>query len=147
MTGRQVTGSYLSHRGDNLGADRLPIGTARMERASRRRVSHVRWRSLDRLWCNARKIGSGDRVHQPQAVRVLWIIKERVDRRLLDNASGVHDGDAIAHLGDDTQVVRDEQDAHSVLALKVAKQRQNLGLDRDVQGSRWLVRDQQLRTR
>src|SRR5215203_7486224 len=43
--------------------------------------------------------------------------------------------------------MRDEQNAHSILFLKIAEQCQNLRLDRHVKCSRRLVGDKQLRTR
>ena len=45
----------------------------------------------------------------------------------------VHDGDAVRHLGDDAEVVRDEQQRQVELAPQVAKQIENLRLHRDVE--------------
>jgi hypothetical protein len=38
----------------------------------------------------------------------------------LDDAAGIHYRDARGHLGDDAEVVRDEQDRHAELALQRA---------------------------
>ena len=39
--------------------------------------------------------------------------KTSCDRAALDDPAGVHDDDVVAHLGDDAEVVRDEQDRHA----------------------------------
>ena len=62
-------------------------------------------------------------------------------RRLLDDPPGVHHGDAVGHLGDDAEVVRDEQQRQVELLLQLAQQVENLRLDRDVERRRRLVGD------
>ena len=68
-----------------------------------------------------------------------------VDVGLLDDLAGVHDRDAVAHLGDDAQVVGDEDDRRPGLVAQVAHQVEDLGLDRHVERGRRLVGDEQLR--
>ena len=63
----------------------------------------------------------------------------------LDDPARVHDGDTVAHTRDDPEIVRHEQHAHAQLTLHVLEQPQVLRLDRDVEGRRWLVRDQKCR--
>ena len=58
--------------------------------------------------------------------------------------AGVHDGDAVAVLGDDAEVVRDEDHRHPLLGLELGEQREDLILDRDVERGRRLVGEQQL---
>ncbi|KAG1079180.1 hypothetical protein G6F40_016419 [Rhizopus arrhizus] len=60
-------------------------------------------------------------------------------------AAGVHHDDALAHLGDDAQVVRDQHDGRAQAGLDVAQQVQDLRLDGDVQRGRGFVGDQDLR--
>ena len=65
--------------------------------------------------------------------------------RNFDNLPGVHDSDPIRSLGDDAQVMRNEQHAHVPLALLLPQQLEHLGLNSDVQCGRWLVSDQKIR--
>ncbi len=51
-----------------------------------------------------------NRAEEADRVRMLRRGEERVDRGLLDNAARVHDGDVLRELGDDAEVVRDEDD-------------------------------------
>ena len=51
----------------------------------------------------------------------------------------------VGDLGDDAEIVRDEQDRHAQFALQLAQQLEDLRLDRDVERRRRLVGDQQLR--
>ena len=60
----------------------------------------------------------------------------------LDDLAGIHQRHALRHAGDDRQVVRDQHQAHAVLALQVAQQVEDLRLDRDVERGRRLVGDQ-----
>ena len=66
------------------------------------------------------------------------------DVGVLDDLAGVHDRHAVAHLGDDAQVVGDEHDRGAGLVAQVAHQVEDLGLDRHVEGGRRLVGDEQL---
>ena len=74
---------------------------------------------------------------------MLRIGKQRLDRRLFDDASGVHHGDAVGHLGDDAEVVGDEEEREPEALLQIAQQVENLRLDRDVERGRRLVGDEQ----
>ena len=66
-------------------------------------------------------------------------------RARLDDARGVHHGDALARLRDDREVVRDEHDRHPGLAAQAREQVQDLILDGHVERRRRLVAEQQLR--
>ena len=55
----------------------------------------------------------------------------------------VHDGDAIRLLGDDAEIVRDEQQREAEARLQIAQQIEDLPLDRDVERGRRLVGDEQ----
>ena len=74
---------------------------------------------------------------------MLRILKQQSDRRLFDDAAGVHDGDAIGHLRDDSEVMGDEQESKAHPTLQVAEQVEDLCLDRDVERRRRLVSDHQ----
>ena len=67
------------------------------------------------------------------------------DVAVLDHLTHVHDGHVVRDLCDHTQVMRDEQDRHAAPIPQFPQNFQNLRLDRNVQGSRRLVGNQQLR--
>ena len=63
----------------------------------------------------------------------------------LDDAPEIHHGDAVADMGDDREIMRDEQIGEAVLALQVDQQIDHLGLDRDVERRDRLVAHDQAR--
>ena len=69
------------------------------------------------------------------------IAEQLAHRRLLDDPSGVHHRDPVGHLGDDAEVVRDQEEREAQPLLQVAQQVENLRLDRDVERGRRLVGD------
>ncbi len=62
----------------------------------------------------------------------------------LDDLARVHYGDALRHLRDDAQVVRDEQDRHVALGLQLREQIEDLRLDGDIERGGRLIGDQHL---
>ena len=63
-------------------------------------------------------------------------------RTFLDDAPGVHHGDAIGHLDRRADVVCDEDHRHAEAALQLAQQQQDLDLHRGVERRRGLVGEQ-----
>lgn len=63
----------------------------------------------------------------------------------LDDPASIHHHDTVGDLGDDTQIMGDEQDAHAALALQFLQQVENLRLDGDIKGSGRLVGNQHAR--
>ncbi len=63
----------------------------------------------------------------------------------LDDSAEIHDPDPIAHGGDHTQVMGDEQIGEADLGLKSGQQVEDVGLDRHVEGGHHLVAQEQLR--
>ncbi len=61
----------------------------------------------------------------------------------LHDFSSAQDRDAVGDLGDDAEIVRDEEHAGAVLALQVADQREDLRLRRHVERGGRLVGNQQ----
>ena len=86
-----------------------------------------------------------DRVDESDGVRVRRIRVQPVDVGVLDQPSAVHDGDVVGHVGDDAQVVGDEDEAHVVLVLQLLEQGHDLGLHRHVEGGGGLVGDEHSR--
>ena len=72
-------------------------------------------------------------------------VEDLARRPGLHDPARVHDGDAVAQLGHDAEVVGDEDQREVGLALDVLQQAQVLGLDRHVERGRRLVGDQQAR--
>ncbi len=71
------------------------------------------------------------------------LIEEFLDAGDFDDPAGVHDGDDVGVLGDDAEVVGDQEDRHAALALKFSQEFEDLGLDGDVQRRGRLIGDQE----
>ena len=74
------------------------------------------------------------------------IAEDVLDRGGLDHFALVHHHDFFGHVGDDPEVVRDQQHRHLQLELQRLHQLQDLRLDGDVQRGGRLVGHQQRRT-
>jgi hypothetical protein len=70
--------------------------------------------------------------------------KERLHIRFLDLAAGVHDDHALRGLGNDAQVVRDQDQRRAGLSLQLDDQLEDLRLDRDIQRGGRLIGNQHL---
>ena len=73
------------------------------------------------------------------------LVVERLPVRVLHEAAEVHDGDAVADVLHDGEVVRDEQVRRPELLLQVGQEVQHLGLYGDVERGDGLVADDELR--
>ena len=71
-------------------------------------------------------------------------VEQRRHALQLDQLAGVHHGDAAGALGQQRQVVGDEQQRHVLSALQLHQQLQHLGLHGHVQRSGGLIGNQQL---
>jgi len=71
--------------------------------------------------------------------------EDLVPASLLDNAAEIHDGDAIAHVFHDAEIVRDHQQRHAEFVLQVQKQVDDLRPDGDVERRYRLVADDEFR--
>ena len=113
-----------------------------MERAPRRGRDQARRLARDRLEPFLVHIEPREAVHQPDRVRVPRRVEDREDVAVLDDASGVHDDDAVRELGDEPEIVRDQDDRRMRLALRGLQHLDDLCLDRDVESGRRLVGDE-----
>ncbi len=68
-----------------------------------------------------------------------------IDRRVLDNLAGIHGEHARAGLGDDSEIVGDEEQRRAGVAGELEQEVDDLGLDGDIERRRRLVGDQQPR--
>src|SRR5215475_7633521 len=73
------------------------------------------------------------------------MLEERHGRRRLHDPPRIHDRHAVAHLGDNPEIVGDEDDREPNLSLDVLEESEVRTLDRHVEGGRWLIRDEDLR--
>ena len=73
------------------------------------------------------------------------MMKQVVDRTMLDDLAGIHDDDLVAQLGDQAQVVRHKEDRAIETVLQLAQQMDDLRLERHVERRRRFVGDQQRR--
>ena len=87
----------------------------------------------------------GSESSRPQAYGIRGFSNSVVDRAGLDDPAGVHDVDPVAHPGGDPEVVGDHQDGGPELGRQPLDELEDLGLDRDVEGGRRLVGEDQLR--
>jgi hypothetical protein len=72
-------------------------------------------------------------------------VEDPYGRALLDDPSRVHHSDPVAYLGQDRQVVGDEQKGQAEFLLERLEQRQHLSLDHHVEGGGRLVGDHHFR--
>ena len=124
----------------------VAVGAARVERAAGRRVEQARRVAGDRDQAGLGVAGHvGHAREQAPRVGHLRVDQDLLAGAVLDHASGVHHQDVVGHLGDDPQVVRDDDDGGVELTLQVLQEVQDLRLDGHVEGRRRLVGDQQAR--
>src|SRR6516225_9522677 len=110
------------------------------------------WNSLaPRTYCFTRRatstsaMSARERREQGLRVRMLGLVEYRAHRPDFDQPSLAHHGDAVRRLGDDAEIVRDEQQRQTEYPVHLAKQVENLRLDRDIEGGRGLVGDDERR--
>ena len=81
----------------------------------------------------------GNALEQPDGVGVPRLTEELGRRAGLHEHPRVHDVYALAHAGDDAEVVRDQDQRRVLLGDELPQQVEDLCLDRDVEGGRGLV--------
>ena len=118
---------------------------ARVERAARRRRDQARRLTRDRLEPLRVRVDPREAVHQADRVRVARRVEDREDVAELDDAARVHHDDAVGELGDQAEVVRDQDDRRVRLPLSRLQHLDDLRLDRHVERRRRLVGDEDAR--
>ena len=76
---------------------------------------------------------------------MLRVAEDRIPWPFLDDPARVHHHHPLGDVGDDTDVVGDQDDRGAVIALEALHQLEDLRLDRDVECRRRLVGDQERR--
>ena len=84
----------------------------------------------------------GDAVEQGLGVGMLRGAEDLLHGALFNEPAVEHDEDAVGKVGDDAEIVGDEEDGHAELFPKVAEEVEDLGLNGDVEGGGGLVRDE-----
>src|SRR3989454_1163785 len=118
------------------------LRAARVERAARRGCRRVRRLAVDRGEPLATVTDPRNGLEERLRVGVRRRVVDLPDRAGLDQASRVHHCNLVAHLGDDAEVVGDEDQRQVVGALEITQELQVLRLDREVEARRRLVGDE-----
>ena len=127
--------------GNGLLAFGAAVSTARRERAT--------WWKRDELGDragNGNELTANDcwrRGEKALSVGMLGREEDVLRGTLFNDAAGVHDGDAIGDLGDDTKVVSDEEESEFHFAAELVEQFEDLFLHRDIESGGGLVGDEQ----
>ncbi len=116
-----------------------------MEGAPRRHGGQVGRLAVDRGEALTAVPHPGNRLEQGPCVGMGRRVVDLPDGARFHDASRVHHGHLIAHLGHDPQVVSDENQGQPVALLQLAEEIQVLRLDRQIEARRRLVRDQEPR--
>ena len=66
-------------------------------------------------------------------------VENIIGRPLFDDGAGIHDVNAAAHLGDDAEIMGNEDDGHAQFRLEALEDIQDLGFCRHVEGRRRFV--------
>ena len=111
------------------------------EAAADEHLIQRRHRPRDRRQPPPALAGVRQRFEQVDRVRVQRTREERLRIGHFHDLARVHQRDAMRHLGDDREVVGDEQHRHLLRRLELLQQIQDLRLDRDVERGRRLVGD------
>ena len=85
-----------------------------------------------------------DRAQEAQRIGMLRVGEQQADRRLLDDAAGIHDHHPMRDLGHHAEIVGDQHDGRARALAQVAQEVEDLRLDGDVERRRRLVGDQDL---
>jgi hypothetical protein len=67
------------------------------------------------------------------------------DRRLFDNAAGIHHDDTLREFSNHAKIVRNQHHRHTQFLAQVAQQFQHLGLNRHIERGGRLIRNEKTR--
>src|SRR6202051_2306498 len=135
-TGGEVTGSEKFGRRILYRTRLDDHWAARAETTTRRGVRGTgQVATEDDALAGALEIGVGNRYggEQRAAVRMGCRVKNALPARRLDDAAKIHDGDLIADMTDDRQIVGDEDVGEAELPLQLLQEIDDLRLDREVE--------------
>ncbi len=115
-----------------------------MEGTAGRRVQQVRYRSGNGIQAAfSFPVYSGRRVEKSHRIRVPGMVKQCFYGSFFNNFSGIHYGCFLGDMGDNSQIVTDQDHSHAEGFYQVPDQLENLRLDGNVQGGGGLIRYQE----
>src|SRR5690554_1850076 len=88
---------------------------------------------------------AGKAREQSARVRMSRALKELANGRVLDDLSGVHHGDLVCDIGDDPEIVCDENDAHAELTLELTEEIKDLRLNGHIERGCRFIGDEKSR--
>lgn len=91
-------------------------------------------------------ISAGDRAEESPRVGMSRVIEDVLRAAAFHDEAAVEDRDPLTDRSDDSHIVGDQNDGALEFLPKLVQEREDLRLDRDVEGGRRLVRDEELRT-
>ena len=91
------------------------------------------------------RVGAGDGGEEGLGVGVDGVVDDLVGGSELDDLAEVHDGDAVADVFYDSEVVSDEEVGEVAFALEVEEEVEDLALDGDVEGGDRFIADDEFR--
>ena len=129
-----------------LCADLQAESAAGSEGTGSRPVQHVPGLAGNRLQRELPSdVEAWDALEEAERVGVAWLRENLICSTGLDERSGVHDVYALTHAGDDSEVVRDQDERGPPFCDERAQEVEDLRLNRHVERRCRLVRDEELR--
>src|SRR5581483_4316166 len=118
---RPVTDADRHERYLACAAARIGLGAARREGATRRQIVGRRRQTWNRLDppLGAAKLGHAS--EEALRIGVARRLEYRGDRPALDDAAAIHDVDGIAELGNDAEIMTDEDERGAALAPELVE--------------------------
>ena len=135
---------WQQHRRIAVATIHDPI-TSRRETAPHEGLRQRRHRACDGRERCAALVCLGQRLQQQPGIRVLRRTEKLGGAGHLDDLPGVHQRHPLRHAGHHRQIVRDQEQAHALLALQLLEQFQDLRLDRDIERGGRLIGHQKSR--
>src|SRR5262245_25363435 len=144
VTGGEAAGRDLAQQWPFDLTPRHRVRAARMEVAAGGRRERGGNFATDRDESLMPDVEARDLREQRLGVRMVWLRVDLRGRRRLDDASEVHDYDAVGEMPNDTEVVADEQVGEPELLAQPHEEVEHLSLDRHVERRHRLVAHQEL---
>ena len=138
-------GAFRDEGRDGLGASGGGAGAPWREGATGREAAGRRDGAGDVLQAGLVEAEGGNRGEETLRVRMARGGENVADGAALDNASGVHDVEALHVVGDDAEIVRDEQDGHVTLGGKLVHHAEDTALGGDVKRGGGFIGNQEAR--
>src|SRR5438876_12257583 len=135
VAGYLMTGPHLAERRLLDPAALHDIGAACMESASGGWIDRAWYVALeDDAFAFGLGIGQGHGREERLGIGVERVREERLLFRQLDDLAEIHDGDAMADMLDDGEVMSDKEVGEGEFPLQIHQKVNDLRLDRDVEG-------------